>query len=153
MNRQASPERFPRGALIGAATLIAFSLLAAVVGRLTGSTTVDLASAVPVQSVELRFTDRADGAVAILQASDDQLIYVVAPGTNGFIRSVLRGLARERKLESIDNRPPFRLTRWDDGRLSLEDPATGRRIDDMAAFGPTNAGAFEQILQAREEGS
>ena len=60
MNRQVSPERFPRGALIGAAALIAFSLLAAAVGRLTGATTVDLASAVPVQSVELRFMDAID---------------------------------------------------------------------------------------------
>jgi putative photosynthetic complex assembly protein len=153
VNRPASPERFPRGALIGAATLIAFSILAAGVGRLNGAATVDLASAVPVQSVELRFSDRSDGAVVVRQASDDREIYVVAPGTNGFIRSVLRGLARYRMLESIDNEPPFRLTRWDDGRLSLEDPATGRRIDELAAFGPTNAGAFEQILQAREEGS
>ena len=69
-------------------------------------------------------------------------MYVVAPGTNGFLRGVLRGLARERKLERSAIEPPFRLTRWADGRLSLEDPATGRRIDDLEAFGPTNDGGL-----------
>ncbi len=34
---------------------------------------------------------------------------------------------------------PFRLTRWSDGRLSLDDPATDRHVD-LEAFGPTNVG-------------
>ena len=32
-----------------------------------------------------------------------------------------------------------------DGRLTLEDPATGRRVD-LESFGPTNAAVFAQIL-------
>jgi putative photosynthetic complex assembly protein len=68
-------------------------------------------------------------------------------GTNGFVRGVLRGLARERRLNDVGAQPPFQLTRWSDGRLSLDDPATGRRID-LVAFGPTNAGAFAQLLTA-----
>ena len=43
--------------------------------------------------------------------------------------------------------PPFRLARWSDGRLTLEDPTTGRRIE-LGAFGPTNAEVFAELMQA-----
>ena len=42
---------------------------------------------------------------------------------------------------------PFRLTRWSDGRLSLDDPATGRRIE-LDAFGPTNTAVFAHLMGA-----
>ena len=143
----------PKGGVLAAAALILFALASVTTVRLSGVGEVRMTLPAAVESRDFRFEDGKNGAVLVYDASNQQLVDTLAPGSNGFIRVVLRGLARERKLESIDNRPPFRLTRWDDGRLSLEDPATGRRIDDMAAFGPTNAGAFEQILQAREEGS
>ena len=76
---------------------------------------------------------------------DDRLVDVLAPGTNGFVRGVLRGLVRERRADRVGPQPPFRLTRWADGRLSLDDPSTGRHVD-LEVFGPTNSGAFAQIL-------
>jgi len=136
---------FPRGALAGAALLVVFALIAAAVGRLSGIGTVRLASPAPVAVLELRFEDRADGGVAVYAARDGRLVDVLAPGTNGFARGALRGLARDRKRQGIGAEPPFRLTRWADGRLSLEDPATGRRID-LEAFGPTNAAAFARLM-------
>ena len=75
------------------------------------------------------------------------MIYVVAPGTNGFIRGTMRGLVQERKRSGIDDSAPFLLTRWNDGTLSLKDPATGRRVN-LDAFGPTNVGAFAQFFSA-----
>jgi hypothetical protein len=36
-----------------------------------------------------------------------------------------------------------------DGRLTLQDPATGRNLD-LLAFGPTNAALFARLLAARE---
>jgi putative photosynthetic complex assembly protein len=72
-------------------------------------------------------------------------VALLAPGTNGFIRGVLRGLARERRQHNVGAEPPFRLTRWDNGHLSLEDPQTGRRIE-LGSFGPTNAEAFSRLL-------
>ena len=67
------------------------------------------------------------------------------------MRGVLRGLARDRRADGIGRSPPFRLTRWADGRLSLDDPATGRHVD-LEVFGPTNAGAFAEILTASNRG-
>lgn len=75
------------------------------------------------------------------------MVAVIPPGTNGFLRGSLRGLARERKRQGIGAGPAFRLVRWADGRLTLEDPAT-RRVIDLAAFGPTNSGAFADLLGA-----
>jgi putative photosynthetic complex assembly protein len=60
---------------------------------------------------------------------------------------VLRGLVRERRADHVGPTPPFRLTRWADGRLSLDDPSTGRHVD-LEVFGPANAGAFADILIA-----
>jgi putative photosynthetic complex assembly protein len=146
---------FPRGALLGAAALIGVTLLAVTAARFSDAGKTSMPAAGAGASRTLHFEDRADGAVVALDAAKNTTVGVYAPGTNGFVRGVLRGLARERRLNAIaaqppGAQPPFQLTRWSDGRLSLDDPATGRRID-LAAFGPTNAGAFAQLLTAPEQ--
>ncbi|MHA7838451.1 MAG: photosynthetic complex assembly protein PuhC [bacterium] len=149
-----SERPFPRGVLLGAAVLLGFSVLSAGAARITGiGTTTSLAST-PVEARTLRFEDRPDGRVVVLEetAGGQRPVDVLAPGTNGFIRSVLRGLARERMLRGIGSEPAFRLTRWTDGRLSLEDSATGRRIE-LDAFGPTNVAAFGRLLYVSRQGS
>ena len=82
----------------------------------------------------------------VWDASSDQLLVSLQPGTENFIRGVMRGLARERRSHSLDRETPFRIARHSDGRLTLQDLATGRRID-LQAFGPTNVGSFERLLQ------
>ena len=42
---------------------------------------------------------------------------------------------------------PFRLTRYADGRLALDDPSTGAHVE-LRAFGPTNEAAFARLLPA-----
>ena len=75
----------------------------------------------------------------------DSPVAVLPSGEGGFVRGVLRGLARERRAHDIGSQPPFVLTRWSNGLLSLEDPETGRRVD-LNAFGHTNKGAFARFL-------
>jgi putative photosynthetic complex assembly protein len=137
----------PKGALIGAAALVILSLSMAGIARLTGYQPARPAPSAVVESRDLRFVDRSDGAVLIYAVDGDQPVDILAPGTNGFVRGVLRGLVRERRADQIGAAPPFRLTRWADGRLSLDDPSTGRHVD-LEVFGPTNAGAFADILIA-----
>jgi putative photosynthetic complex assembly protein len=135
----------PRGALIGAGVLVSGALLLAGMARLTGYQPERPAPSPVVSSHELRFEDRPDGAVLVYE--HNVLVDTLSPGTNGFVRGVLRGLARGRRADGVGRSPPFRLTRWADGRLSLDDPETGRHID-LEVFGPTNAGAFAEILTA-----
>jgi putative photosynthetic complex assembly protein len=75
---------------------------------------------------------------------------VVPPGTNGFLRGVLRGMARARRNEHVGEEPPFTLTRWADGQMTLADPQTGQRIS-LEVFGPTNARPFAQLLTDDKE--
>lgn len=147
MRERASDPTLPRGALIGAAVLVSVSLLLVCIARLTGYRPAQPAPSRVVVSYDLRFEDRADGAVLVYDIASDRLVDTLQPGTNGFVRGVLRGLARERRARRVGPAPPFRLTRWADGRLSLDDLETGRHVD-LEVFGPTNAGAFAEILIA-----
>jgi putative photosynthetic complex assembly protein len=147
MSENTKREPFPRLPLMSAAILITVTICASFFVRSTGIGASRMPETPVVIVKELRFLDRADGAVVILDARDGALVGTVAPGTNGFLRSTLRGLARERKRQDIGMGPPFRLSSRADGSVVLEDPATGRRVD-LDAFGPTNAGAFAQWLVA-----
>ncbi len=139
-----SIERFPRGPLLAAGGMVILSLLAATAGRLIGSH-VAAPDSNQISERTLRFTDRADGGIDVFDAVDGSTIYSVLPGTNGFVRALMRGLASERKHEGIGPSVPFTLHAWSDGRLTLDDPATRRHVE-LAAFGETNEGAFAQFL-------
>ena len=143
-----SAAPFPRGVLVFAGSAIALSLVAAAAGRLTGAT--DSAPTAPaVASRDLVFRDQPNGAVAVYDSSNTiSPIDTIEPQTNGFLRATMRGLARQRLREDADRDVPFRLTGWADGRLTLEDPTTGRKVE-MAAFGITNEQVFVHLLTAR----
>jgi len=138
----------PRPVLYAAAALLLFALAGVGFVRATGVGAVHMPVVAPAQVLRLHFVDKEDGGIDVVDAADAHVIYTVAPGTNGFIRATLRGLARERIREGIGEAPPFTLTRWDDGTISLEDASIGRRVD-LDAFGPANAGAFVQLFAAR----
>lgn len=135
----------PHGALCGAAGLVLGALLVVGIARLSGYTPPEPPPSAALEVRDVRFVDRTDGGIEIYRAGQVSPIDTLAPGTNGFVRGVLRGLARERRARGVGSGPPFRLTRWADGRLSLDDPSTGRHVD-LEVFGPTNSSAFAQIL-------
>ncbi|WP_421709499.1 photosynthetic complex assembly protein PuhC [Algihabitans sp.] len=141
------PKPFPKGMLWAAAALITFSIVIALVGRLTDFGTVRNPEATPRAAYDLTFADQADGSVVIASAASGDPVIALDPGTNGFARGVMRGLARDRKLESIGQDIPFRLTSWSDGRLTLRDLATGREVE-VNAFGPTQIETFVRIIEA-----
>ncbi len=136
-----------RTPILAAGILIALTLITVAFVRLTGIGAVHNPDAAATTVRELRFEDKADGSIDVLDAQAGKVIQNVAPGTNGFLRGTLRGLARERKRQSIGPQPPFLLIGRADGRLTLEDPATGRRVD-LESFGPANSSVFAQILAA-----
>jgi putative photosynthetic complex assembly protein len=139
-------EPLPRAALIAAASVVAFSLIATTAARLARiQPSGGPITSAPVQSVDLRFVDEPNGSVSVRDGRDDRQLAYLAPGTNGFVRGVMRGLAHDRKTRGIGTAPPFRLSVWRDGRLALQDTATGRLID-LDAFGASNKDAFVQLL-------
>jgi putative photosynthetic complex assembly protein len=68
-------------------------------------------------------------------------------GEQGFLRSTLRALVRERKRQNIGPDAPMQLLGRADGRLTLLDPSTQQRID-LEAFGPGNAAVFAGLQTA-----
>lgn len=102
--------------------------------------------AATVATRSLRFEDGPNGSVAVIDARSGQVLEYVQ-GEAGFLRGSLRAMARERQKRGIGNGPPFQLSSRTNGRLTLEDPATGERID-LESFGPTNAATYARMLSA-----
>ena len=156
------PDMLPRGTLILAAGLVFFAFASTAIVRIAGIPPAASPAALRAEagtpviaSRSLRFVDRADGAVVIQDVGGKTggVVSVIAPGEQtGFIRGVMRGLARERRMHGIGDQPPFTLTLWRDGQLSLTDSATGRSIE-MTAFGSSNRAAFAALLPGTSRGS
>lgn len=149
MNDSAVHRPFPRSLLLGAAVLIGLALIGIVAVRAMGLGTGSPPPGPAVMSRDLFFVDRPDGGVDVVDANA-AAVARLAPGTNGFMRATLRGLVRERRRNGLGPKAPFRLTAHADGRLTLQDTATGRLLD-LEAFGATNAGAFATLLAARPD--
>jgi putative photosynthetic complex assembly protein len=100
--------------------------------------------AVPTKVLQLRFEDRPDGSIAVIDHKTGKQIDAIQ-GEAGFVRGTLRGLAQERKRRGLDSGPPFELIYRADGRLTLSDTATGRLVD-LESFGPSNASTFFKLF-------
>lgn len=98
------------------------------------------------QVKQLRFEDRPDGSILVVDYQTKQQIDVIT-GEAGFVRGALRTLAQERKRRGISSEPPFELIAREDGRLTLVDPSTGRMID-LESFGVMNSQHFARLLRA-----
>lgn len=141
----------PRGALYGAAGLIAIAIVSATLGSIAnvGTTRVEA----PTEGVQrwLRFEDRPDGAIAVYDAETGKLATTLPPNSSFFIRGIMRSIAFARSARDIGPLPPVRLTLRPSGRLDLDDPSTGQVID-LDAFGSTNRRAFDLLMTAGTAG-
>jgi putative photosynthetic complex assembly protein len=100
---------------------------------------------------DLQFRDVAGGDIAVLDHHTGQQVASFT-GEQGFLRSTLRALARERQRENLGKEAPFLLIGRTDGRLTLQDPSTGQRID-LESFGPSNAAVFASLRLAGQNTS
>lgn len=139
---------FPRAPLVGAAALVAVTI--GLVGLYQAGALPSLApeprpAAVVEAAQDVRFFDRADGAVVVAPVSGAQET-VVEPGAGGFLRVVMRGFAADRRARGLGAEAPFRLERLSDGGLTVTDTATGRRVS-LEGFGADNRQAFAALLE------
>ena len=129
--------------------LIIVSLLAVVVlliGNFVQSGKLEhQADASIVAKKMLHFRDLPSGAVGVISADNGQMIAQVE-GQAGFVRGILRALARDRRIRQISSDDAFELISRTDGRLTLIDLATNNRID-LESFGKDNAAEFATFLK------
>lgn len=143
----------PRGALIGASLVLMFTM------ALTGAVSLGwipqsadpvatraAQNVAPAQTRELRFVDRADGAVVVSDAATGETVKIVEFGQGGFLRATMRRMAKVRIAAGIGAEPPFKLTLWENGALSLSDPQTGRDAE-IHGFGADHSGMFAEMLE------
>jgi putative photosynthetic complex assembly protein len=143
MSSTHAPATLPRMPLLALAALVLVSLISVAAVRWSGIS-VHTPDAEPLATRLLRFEDRADGSIAVIDAQSGRLLEQVQ-GEQGFLRGSLRALARERRMRDVGAQPPFELAARADGRLTLMDTATGARLD-LESFGPTNAAVFARLL-------
>ena len=134
------PKSLALIAVGGLAALILFVADYVDSGKLTRE-----ADAQAVITKQLRFEDRSDGSIAVVSASDGRVVKVIE-GEAGFVRGILRAMARERRIKEVNQTIPFELIARADGRLTLLDPATGNRID-LESFGKDNVIEFAVLLK------
>jgi len=102
----------------------------------------------PAQMKVLKFEDQEDGGVTVIDAKTNQVIDVVQ-GEAGFVRGVLRTIARERRIRGVNKDEPVYLISFTDGRLILQDTTTNTNID-LESFGSTNVQSFRVFLKNNE---
>ena len=98
----------------------------------------------PAQIKILKFEDQEDGGVTVIDANTNQVIDVVQ-GEAGFVRGILRTVARERRIRGIGKDAPMRLISYADGRLILQDTTTNTNIE-LESFGSNNVQNLRAFL-------
>ena len=141
---------YPTIPLAAGVSLVVVSLVAVSFSALNNDR--DAVPDVPplVESAELFFEDEADGSVIVRSADTGVVLDVLEPGTNGFLRATLRGLARARTATDAGSEEPFVVGVTETGRSFLIDPVSLRQVD-LRAFGRTNSLAFTRFLDLRDE--
>jgi len=143
-------------AFAGALIVASFALVASVRSNIlpAAPTAAELRTAQSIGKVRerlLHFADTPAGEVLITDARSGAEVARIGQEGSGFIRGVMRGLARERRMHGLDATQPFRLTLWQDTAVTLVDPTTGRILE-LNGFGSTNRAAFLKLLVPEVQG-
>lgn len=85
----------------------------------------------------------SDGVALTAHAADGTVI--VDTDNGAFVSVVISGLERARKVARVTGNPPVTVTRFANGRLTLDDPASGWSVE-LTSFGAGNAAYWNWIL-------
>ncbi len=144
-NRRA--DTIPRGLVRAVVALLAFTMILVAFARVTGMPPAGIMPVQPeAERVAVVIAPRGDGGVLITRP-DGSVVASLSVQEAGFISGVERVLARERRSYGLAPVGPVDLVRWQDGRMSLLDPATGWRME-IVGFGDTNVESFARLLAA-----
>lgn len=135
------------GALIVAVTALTASVSLGYVER--QSIPAESRAVAGTESVDTRsllFFDESDGTVRVEDAFSGEVVGSFGPGTGGFVRSTMRSLVHQRRINGIGRATPFELIEWDDGGLTIRDTTTGETVE-LASFGADNRAVFAAMLE------
>ena len=142
-------ERIHQRAMIALGIFVALVLVVTAIAQLTGMGIRYTPEDEPTVMVQLRFEDGPDGLVTVFNADTDQQIAAYGMDEGVFVRSVMRGIARQRRLRGQEGREPVMLAEYPDGKLWLLDPTNEVEIY-LGAFGPDNRAAWASLLHGED---
>jgi len=147
MSTHSHDLQIPRVPLLGGMALVLVTVLAVATVRFSGIDISTESHSPVVAQRALHFIDLPDGGIDVREdrAGGQALLQRVPASEHGFLRGTVRALARERRLAGVGPEQAFLLQAHADGRLTLQDPSTGRRVD-LESFGPSNSDVFARLL-------
>lgn len=136
-------DMIPKGLLVAMCLFALSGLAIASYASLTGGARAGIpAASEPVRERSLILEGNSAQAVTV-RAADGSLLIDMPHG--GFVTVVQNAVATARHRHGVDMSMPVRLVEYANGRLVLEDPATGESYE-LYAFGSGNKAAFERLL-------
>lgn len=139
----------PRGAVIGAGILIAATVM--IVGfvqtqKLSSPPAPGMFDGLePLAERLIKFPVDREGRVTEVFDADTGEKIADLRANDGFVTTVLMSLSFNRRRLGMDVQPTYKLVRWEDSRVSIEDLTTGVQIN-LGAFGWENRAVFERFL-------
>jgi putative photosynthetic complex assembly protein len=143
-----STIKVPRAPLIGAAVLALLAYSIAISARVFGVGAAVEPVSVPIEERAIRFMAQPDGSLEVMDVNTGrEIVRLTSDGGNGFLFGALRGITYKRSIARVAPETPFALTRWQNGKITLDDPSTGMHIA-VNSFGPTQVASFERLFAA-----
>ena len=136
----------PPAIIIGGGLVMAVSLLAVSSARIGVAPRQAKPAAAAVAAYDFRVAaPNAAGLETVMSARNGAPVAPLAAKGDDFLPSLVDKLRQERVLKGAPSAPPFRLVRFADGRVSLEDPSTGRELN-LESFGSVNEANAARLI-------
>lgn len=135
----------PAGLLAGMCALVIVALSLTVYARLTDRPLVGVPHDAEVLQSRAIILDGSKAGDVTVRDAEGNVIVALDADSAGFVSVIWRGMDRKRMLKKIDGNPPVNLVEYANGRLSLQDPASGWSAE-LASFGDMNEAAFARLL-------
>jgi putative photosynthetic complex assembly protein len=122
-----------------------FGLVLASLGKFTGIGAERVVNGAVVANYPVTMMVEADDAVALRSVETGQIVVAFDKGHGGFLRSAIRAFGLKRNQMKIAPASPFMVTRWESGRVTLNDPSTGHQVP-VDSFGPMVTKMFAPLV-------
>lgn len=123
-------------------------LLFVCLGKFTGLGVENVENGSMVQTHQVTMMIEADDTVALRSHESGAIVAGFDRGRGGFLRNAIRAFGLKRNQMKIPPQTPFVVTRWESGRITLNDPATNHQVP-VDAFGPMVTKMFAPLVELK----
>jgi putative photosynthetic complex assembly protein len=126
-------------------SVAALGLTFAMIGKYTGLGAERVVNGAVIATYPVTMMLEADDSVALKSVETGAVIAGFDRGRGGFLRNTIRAFGLKRNQMKIHPATPFVVTRWESGRITLNDPATNHQVP-VDAFGPMVTKMFAPLV-------